>query len=39
VRWDDPDIAIEWPVRASDVILSRKDAEAPPLRNAPTLFD
>ena len=39
VRWNDPDIAIDWPVRASDVILSQKDAEAPPLRDAPMLFD
>jgi dTDP-4-dehydrorhamnose 3,5-epimerase len=39
VRWDDPAIAIDWPIRASDVILSQKDAEAPPLRDAPVLFD
>jgi dTDP-4-dehydrorhamnose 3,5-epimerase len=39
VRWDDPAIAIDWPVRASDIILSQKDAEAPPLRDAPVLFD
>ncbi|HWD37937.1 MAG TPA: dTDP-4-dehydrorhamnose 3,5-epimerase [Fimbriimonas sp.] len=30
VRWDDPDIAIEWPV--SDPMLSPKDAAAPLLR-------
>jgi dTDP-4-dehydrorhamnose 3,5-epimerase len=39
VRWDDPDIAIDWPVRPADVILSQKDAEAPLLRDAPGLFD
>lgn len=30
IRWDDPDLAIPWPV--ADPILSDRDAGAPPLR-------
>jgi dTDP-4-dehydrorhamnose 3,5-epimerase len=33
VRWDDPDIAIRWPIE--NPILSEKDAEAPYLRDTP----
>lgn len=39
IRWDDPEIAIDWPVRPAAVILSQKDAAAPLLRDAPGLFD
>ena len=35
VRWDDPALAIRWPVRAP--ILSAKDAGAPLLAEAPVL--
>ncbi len=33
IRWDDPEIGIDWPL--ADVSLSGKDAEAPALRELP----
>ena len=38
VRWDDPALAIAWPVLDSAPLLSAKDAAAPALAEAP-LFD
>jgi dTDP-4-dehydrorhamnose 3,5-epimerase len=37
LRWDDPDIGVEWPLQATP-ILSSKDEAAPPLAEA-DLFD
>jgi dTDP-4-dehydrorhamnose 3,5-epimerase len=37
IRWDDPDIGIRWPLQAFDgspLLLARKDADAPLLRDA-----
>jgi dTDP-4-dehydrorhamnose 3,5-epimerase len=34
LRWDDPDIGIQWPV--AEPVLSLKDAEAPLLRDTPS---
>jgi dTDP-4-dehydrorhamnose 3,5-epimerase len=34
IAWNDPDLAIPWPVKAEDVIVSTKDAAGPLLRDA-----
>ena len=37
VRWDDPDIAIDWPLEeGQQPVLSRRDASAPFLKDAET---
>jgi dTDP-4-dehydrorhamnose 3,5-epimerase len=38
IRWDDPDIGIDWPDIGTEVLLSEKDEKAPFLRNA-EVFD
>lgn len=38
VRWDDPELGIDWAVSAASVILSGKDAEAPLWREFETPF-
>ena len=39
LRWDDPDIAIEWPVPAAEIRVSEKDATLPRLSEIATPFD
>ena len=34
IAWNDPDIAIPWPVSAADVIISEKDRQGVKLRDA-----
>ncbi len=34
IRWNDPELAIEWPVDAKDVITSEKDLRQPLLKDA-----
>jgi dTDP-4-dehydrorhamnose 3,5-epimerase len=34
ILWSDPELAIPWPIRAEDVIISGKDAQGTPFRKA-----
>jgi dTDP-4-dehydrorhamnose 3,5-epimerase len=34
ICWNDPDIGIDWPVSGEDVIVSAKDSQGSPLREA-----
>lgn len=38
IRWDDPEVAIQWPIDPKDVLTSDKDLRQPLLRDA-ELFD
>ena len=38
IRFDDPDIAIDWPIAAGEIILSDKDRAAPRLADVNTGF-
>jgi dTDP-4-dehydrorhamnose 3,5-epimerase len=38
VIWNDPDLALPWPVPADEVVLSDKDQTLPRLKDAGTLF-
>lgn len=39
VRWNDPDLAIDWPVGPNDAIVSDKDRSLPLLRDTPRYFE
>ena len=34
IRWDDPELAIPWPIDATEVITSEKDLRQPYLKDA-----
>lgn len=34
IRFDDPDLAIEWPINSKDMLLSDKDVKAPRMKDA-----
>jgi dTDP-4-dehydrorhamnose 3,5-epimerase len=38
IRWDDPDLAIAWPVQPEEVVLSEKDRELPSFSQLPAIF-
>lgn len=39
IAWDDPDIAVSWPIPSEDVILSDKDKHHPFLKNFDSPFN
>src|SRR5215813_3037058 len=41
IRWDDPDIALPWPMGATDLIVSEKDSRLPRLAefDSPFVYD
>lgn len=39
VAWDDPDLAIAWPVAKDAALLSPKDAKQPAFRDLPAYFE
>jgi len=38
IFWDDPDLGINWPVNASEAVLSKKDQTQPKFKNFPIIF-
>jgi len=38
LRWDDPQLGIEWPVKSADAIINTRDARWPILRDFETPF-
>ena len=39
IAWDDPDLAIDWPIDRRNVVLSDKDAKLPPFKSLPKYFE
>ena len=39
VLWDDPDLAITWPIKAGEAVLSDKDRKLPRLKDLAYRFD
>ena len=38
IRWDDPDLAIDWPIGSRTPILSERDRQQVRLKDSPTYF-
>jgi dTDP-4-dehydrorhamnose 3,5-epimerase len=39
IVWDDPDLAIDWPVQPGKAVLSEKDARLPHFKSLPVYFE
>ncbi|MBB1092286.1 dTDP-4-dehydrorhamnose 3,5-epimerase [Rhodopseudomonas palustris] len=39
VAWDDPDLAIDWPIRSDEAVLSDKDLRQPSFRSLAPVFE
>jgi dTDP-4-dehydrorhamnose 3,5-epimerase len=39
IRWNDPDLAIDWPLEGNHPIISSKDANAPFFKDAEVFYD
>jgi dTDP-4-dehydrorhamnose 3,5-epimerase len=39
IAWDDPDLAIDWPIAPGKAILSEKDTRLPGLNSLPAYFE
>jgi dTDP-4-dehydrorhamnose 3,5-epimerase len=39
IAWNDPDLAVEWPVAAEQVVLSDKDTRLPGFASLPAYFE
>jgi dTDP-4-dehydrorhamnose 3,5-epimerase len=39
VAWNDPDLAVDWPVAPTEAVLSDKDSKMPSFRSLPTYFE
>jgi dTDP-4-dehydrorhamnose 3,5-epimerase len=39
IAWNDPDVAIDWPIAAGEAVLSEKDMRLPAFRSLPIYFE
>lgn len=39
LAWDDPDLAIDWPISSAKAVISEKDTRQPSFNSLPTYFE